>query len=164
TFVPAVLALLGRHAWWLPGWLSRALPKVDVEGEGLAAVLEHRRWTEEHGRHSLRLEDAVAPLLGEDGEIGPLTGAVAPGSLLVVRAPDDAARASFLALAAGRLAPTSGILAVHDRLAPDDLAAIQGRAHWIPAGADVSSRLAGIGGRGIGRTVVVIEQIEDLAH
>ncbi len=164
TFVPAVLALLGKHAWWLPGWLSRALPKVDVEGEGLAAVLEHRRWTEEHGRHSLRLEDAVAPLLGEDGEIGPLTGAVAPGSLLVVRAPDDAARASFLALAAGRLAPTSGILAVHDRLAPDDLAAIQGRAHWIPAGADVSSRLAGIGGRGIGRTVVVIEQIEDLAH
>ncbi|ORT58547.1 MMPL family transporter [Streptomyces sp. CB03238] len=33
--VPAVLALLGRKAWWLPGWLDRALPNVDVEGEGL---------------------------------------------------------------------------------------------------------------------------------
>jgi len=30
-----VLALLGRRAWWLPKWLDRALPNVDVEGEGL---------------------------------------------------------------------------------------------------------------------------------
>ncbi|MFE1249537.1 MMPL family transporter [Streptomyces sp. NPDC058766] len=36
--VPAVLALLGRKAWWLPGWLDRALPNVDVEGEGLRAA------------------------------------------------------------------------------------------------------------------------------
>ncbi|MCC5480077.1 MMPL family transporter [Streptomyces sp. NPDC059680] len=33
--VPAVLALLGKRAWWLPKWLDRALPNVDVEGEGL---------------------------------------------------------------------------------------------------------------------------------
>ncbi|KAA0921341.1 MMPL family transporter [Streptomyces apricus] len=35
AFVPAVLALLGRHAWWLPRWLDRLLPRVDVEGEAL---------------------------------------------------------------------------------------------------------------------------------
>ncbi|CAK7287976.1 MMPL family transporter [Streptomyces misionensis] len=35
AIVPAVLALLGRHAWWLPKWLDRMLPNVDVEGEGL---------------------------------------------------------------------------------------------------------------------------------
>ncbi|MFE7172094.1 MMPL family transporter, partial [Streptomyces sp. NPDC057616] len=35
AIVPAVLALLGRRAWWLPKWLDRALPNVDVEGEGL---------------------------------------------------------------------------------------------------------------------------------
>ncbi|MET7456940.1 MMPL family transporter [Streptomyces sp. NPDC005574] len=35
TIVPAVLALLGKRAWWLPKWLDRALPNVDVEGEGL---------------------------------------------------------------------------------------------------------------------------------
>ncbi|MFJ2928391.1 MMPL family transporter [Streptomyces massasporeus] len=35
AIVPAVLALLGRKAWWLPKWLDRALPNVDVEGEGL---------------------------------------------------------------------------------------------------------------------------------
>ncbi|KOU57418.1 membrane protein [Streptomyces sp. MMG1533] len=35
AIVPAVLALLGRKAWWLPKWLDRALPNVDVEGESL---------------------------------------------------------------------------------------------------------------------------------
>ncbi|WP_329581337.1 MMPL family transporter [Kitasatospora sp. NBC_01250] len=31
--VPAVLTLLGRHAWWLPHWLDRLLPHLNVEGE-----------------------------------------------------------------------------------------------------------------------------------
>ncbi|MEE1929475.1 MMPL family transporter [Streptomyces sp. TRM 70351] len=35
AIVPAVLALLGDKAWWLPGWLDRVLPNVDVEGEKL---------------------------------------------------------------------------------------------------------------------------------
>ncbi|MFE4828816.1 MMPL family transporter [Streptomyces sp. NPDC056672] len=35
AIVPAVLALLGGKAWWLPRWLDRALPNVDVEGEAL---------------------------------------------------------------------------------------------------------------------------------
>ena len=35
TLVPAVLALTGRAAWWLPGWLDRRLPNLDIEGEGL---------------------------------------------------------------------------------------------------------------------------------
>lgn len=35
AIVPAVPALLGRRAWWLPGRLDRILPNVDVEGEGL---------------------------------------------------------------------------------------------------------------------------------
>ncbi|MFE9679701.1 MMPL family transporter [Streptomyces sp. NPDC006259] len=38
AIVPAVLALLGEKAWWLPKWLDRALPDVDVEGEGLRAL------------------------------------------------------------------------------------------------------------------------------
>jgi RND superfamily putative drug exporter len=35
TLVPAALALLGRRAWWLPRWLDRIVPNVDVEGEKL---------------------------------------------------------------------------------------------------------------------------------
>ncbi|GAA3853561.1 MMPL family transporter [Streptomyces lacrimifluminis] len=35
TLVPAVLALAGRGAWWLPAWLDRILPDLDIEGAGL---------------------------------------------------------------------------------------------------------------------------------
>jgi RND superfamily putative drug exporter len=29
--VPAVMQLLGRRTWWIPRWLDRALPRLDVE-------------------------------------------------------------------------------------------------------------------------------------
>ncbi|MGW2962361.1 MMPL family transporter [Streptomyces sp. NPDC001220] len=35
TLVPAVMALLGRHAWGLPGWVDRITPDVDIEGAKL---------------------------------------------------------------------------------------------------------------------------------
>ena len=35
TIVPAILALLGKSAWWLPPWLNAIVPNVDVEGERL---------------------------------------------------------------------------------------------------------------------------------
>ena len=33
--MPAVLTLLGKSAWWIPKWLDRILPDVDVEGAKL---------------------------------------------------------------------------------------------------------------------------------
>jgi RND superfamily putative drug exporter len=39
--MPAVMHLLGRSAWWLPRWLDRIIPNVDVEG----AALERRHPT-----------------------------------------------------------------------------------------------------------------------
>ncbi len=33
--IPAAMHLLGEAAWWLPKWLDRILPDVDVEGAGL---------------------------------------------------------------------------------------------------------------------------------
>jgi RND superfamily putative drug exporter len=35
VLIPATLYLLGEKAWWLPKWLDRVLPNVDVEGESL---------------------------------------------------------------------------------------------------------------------------------
>ena len=32
TLVPAVMALLGRWAWWMPPRLSRLVPNLDIEG------------------------------------------------------------------------------------------------------------------------------------
>jgi len=40
TLIPALMAALGEKAWWLPAWLDRLLPVVDVEGEGLEQALE----------------------------------------------------------------------------------------------------------------------------
>ncbi|MER5517670.1 MMPL family transporter [Streptomyces sp. NPDC002763] len=36
AIVPAVLSLLGDKAWYLPRWLDRVLPDIDVEGERLS--------------------------------------------------------------------------------------------------------------------------------
>ena len=37
VLVPATMSLLGQANWWLPAWLDRILPHIDVEGDGLAA-------------------------------------------------------------------------------------------------------------------------------
>ncbi|TDC53103.1 MMPL family transporter [Jiangella ureilytica] len=39
TIVPAVLALVGDRAWWLPRRLDRLLPNVDIEGARLTDAL-----------------------------------------------------------------------------------------------------------------------------
>ncbi|MET7358423.1 MMPL family transporter [Streptomyces sp. NPDC005562] len=35
TFVPAVLMWVGQGGWWLPRWLQKVLPNVDIEGRDL---------------------------------------------------------------------------------------------------------------------------------
>ena len=32
VLVPAAMGLVGARAWWLPTWLDRLLPHIDVEG------------------------------------------------------------------------------------------------------------------------------------
>ncbi|MEV4702052.1 MMPL family transporter [Actinoplanes sp. NPDC049316] len=43
TIVPAVISVLGRAAWWLPRWLNRLLPNVDIEGEKLRKQLDQAK-------------------------------------------------------------------------------------------------------------------------
>ncbi|GAA4817337.1 MMPL family transporter [Nocardioides caeni] len=35
VLIPSLLYILGDKAWWLPAWLDRILPNVDIEGESL---------------------------------------------------------------------------------------------------------------------------------
>ncbi|MFI6432688.1 MMPL family transporter [Rhodococcus oryzae] len=51
VIIPAVMALLGDKAWWLPAWLDRILPNVDIEGEKLQRELP---------AHALEGEETVA--------------------------------------------------------------------------------------------------------
>ncbi|UKF31909.1 MMPL family transporter [Clavibacter phaseoli] len=39
--MPALMHLLGRSAWWLPRWLDRILPDVDIEGAALERTHPH---------------------------------------------------------------------------------------------------------------------------
>ncbi|GAA2042335.1 MMPL family transporter [Agromyces tropicus] len=67
TLTPAVLAWFGRHAWWFPASLDRALPHFDVEGEGLAEEDALADWpapgaTESIAVDGLRAIDASEPI------------------------------------------------------------------------------------------------------
>ncbi|MFD3734647.1 MMPL family transporter [Streptomyces sp. NPDC058632] len=55
AIVPAVLALLGKKAWWLPKWLDRILPNVDVEGEGLRSDAEKKGGSPDDDRDLVRV-------------------------------------------------------------------------------------------------------------
>ena len=54
VLVPATMKLLGEANWWLPGWLDRRLPTIDVTGEaGLRepeCILEPASVTMAHAR------------------------------------------------------------------------------------------------------------------
>jgi RND superfamily putative drug exporter len=40
--VPAVMHLLGRANWWLPGWLDRRIPQLHIEGKPEVHLPAHR--------------------------------------------------------------------------------------------------------------------------
>lgn len=108
TFVPAAMALAGKAAWWLPKWLEKRLPDVDIEGEGLRAHLEQQRWAAARPA-AINADDAVFGL--PERAIGPLAVEVPFGGMLVVQG-DPVDRRVVAATLAGRLAPVSGRLAV----------------------------------------------------
>ncbi len=106
TLGPAVMTLLGRHAWWLPGWLARRLPHVDVEGASLDSQLAMARYPQAAAPGSIyalgfSAATADGPLFAEvDLEL-------MPGECLVVTGPALSRRALLLALS-GRLGGTIG--------------------------------------------------------
>lgn len=55
ALVPAVMSLLGRAAWWLPGPVDRILPNLDIEGESL----QRRLVPERRAADESESEDAV---------------------------------------------------------------------------------------------------------
>lgn len=36
--IPAVIAMMGERAWWLPKWLDKIIPNVDIEGEAIRRI------------------------------------------------------------------------------------------------------------------------------
>ncbi len=131
TLVPAVMKLLGASAWWLPNWLDKRLPMVDIEGETLAHQLKLQNWPEAGG-HVVYGRGLTCPDAFSGVDI-----AVKPGEVLVVEGDSTARRALLMALA-GRLPLTSGDIVVAGRVLPEQasevrrLAAVATTAHPSP--------------------------------
>ncbi|MFC4072783.1 MMPL family transporter [Actinoplanes subglobosus] len=75
TLVPAVLRLLGDRAWWLPSRLDRALPSLDVEGEGLTRELALADWPEPGATDAVAIAGFTPePLRAGPGEVVEVVG------------------------------------------------------------------------------------------
>ena len=105
TLVPAVMTLLGRSAWWIPAWLSRILPNVDVEGEDLRNHRSAVAWAGGQSGAALSTDDLVAS--SGDVTVGPLTLSAPVGALVSVSG-DVVERRLVASTLSGRLDPESG--------------------------------------------------------
>jgi RND superfamily putative drug exporter len=121
TLVPAVLALLGRTAWWLPRWIDRRLPSFDVEGAALTHQLALADWPAPGDPHAVYAEDL--PIGGR-----PVSLAVRPGEVAVVDGPDVTA---LLLTLSGRMAVAGGRVKVAGLVLPEQAAAIRRRTAYL---------------------------------
>jgi RND superfamily putative drug exporter len=131
TLVPAAMALAGKAAWYLPKWLGRLLPNVDVEGEGLRAHLDDLAWARQQ-KSALTAEDAYLGIPAQ--AMGPLSFAVDAGAVVTVQG-DAAARRVFAASLAGRLDPVAGRLQLLGSPLPSERSRALRRVGLIDVGA-----------------------------
>jgi RND superfamily putative drug exporter len=61
--VPAVMSLIGDANWWLPRWLDRVLPDIDLEGRAIDDVVEG---TVTDGQNSDTSQSGTAPAPASD--------------------------------------------------------------------------------------------------
>ncbi|MEO8827506.1 MMPL family transporter [Lapillicoccus sp.] len=57
TLIPALMNVIGDAAWWLPAWLDKVIPHVDIEGTRLA----HRRPESGSGGHAASRDREALP-------------------------------------------------------------------------------------------------------
>jgi RND superfamily putative drug exporter len=72
TLGPAIMALLGEKAWWMPRWLDRALPHFDIEGEAVERELALTAWPEPDYTGALAADDLSVRVEGGKG-VGDIT-------------------------------------------------------------------------------------------
>ncbi|WP_404434388.1 MMPL family transporter [Microbacterium lacus] len=123
TLIPALMALMGEKAWWMPRWLERVLPHFDIEGEAVERELALADWPEPDTTAAVVAEDLI---VAEDDRalFRGVDARLEPGESLVVTAGDPVAARALLLTVAGRVAPTGGRLRVAGHLMPE-------RAAWV---------------------------------
>ncbi|SDG76899.1 MMPL family transporter [Microbacterium pygmaeum] len=122
TLTPAVMALLGDRAWWLPKWLQRVLPHFDIEGEAVEREIALTDWPEPETTAAV-VTEGVRVSAGDLRLVDEVALRVEPGSALVLTARDARGPRALLLALAGR-APLEGRARVAGHLLP-------GRQAWV---------------------------------
>ncbi len=142
TLVPAVLAMLGDRAWWMPRWLDRILPSFDVEGEGLHHELALADWPVPGSTDAINASDLSLAVDGDTGvaSIGTPTlfhdvaVTVPAGGTLIVTGATAEARTALLLTLSGRISHFSGKLKVVGKVLPQRGSAVRSRTSLVLAG------------------------------
>lgn len=125
TFVPAVLALLGKRAWHLPAAVDRRLPVFDAEGDGLAQELRLRDWPSPDSHEAI----SAADLTVDDDRGTPrfenLELHVPEGGVLVVEGAGVHGKSALLYTLSGRVTTFRGDLKVLGQVLPQHVRTIR---------------------------------------
>jgi len=135
VFVPAVLALLGEKAWYMPKWLDRVLPSFDVEGEGLARELSLVDWPEPGATDAVAAGDLEVH--GRSGVIvGPVSVRVPDGGTLLVHGDATAPVSAFLLAVAGRIKLSGGVAKTAGLVLPERASSVRHRVAVVDSAAE----------------------------
>ena len=121
TLVPALMTLFGNAAWWMPRWLGRALPMLDIEGEQLR---EHRNALEWASGATAVLSTEALVAGSREHSVGPISISIAQGSV-VMASGSVTDRRLLAATLSGRLEPVSGRAQVGGHPLPSEAAAVR---------------------------------------
>ena len=141
TLVPAVMALLGKHAWWMPAWLEKRLPHFDIEGEAVEREDQLANWPSAEDRSVIAADD-LAITIGDERIVAGVSMRVAQGDALVVTSQDPRGARSVLLAVAGRVAPDEDSrLRVAGHLLPGRGSSVRSHVAVSLPGADRSASL-----------------------
>ncbi|GAA1641342.1 MULTISPECIES: MMPL family transporter [Brevibacterium] len=114
SLVPAIMQLLGDKAWWLPKWLDAILPRLDVEGEGLAHEVALRDWPEPNSPY--RVFGRGVGVSAHGRGFSHVDVSLLPGQTLVVSGTD---RTALLLAMTGRVPLTAGEMKIGEMVLPE---------------------------------------------
>ncbi len=126
TLVPAVLVLLKHKAWWLPAWLDRAIPAVDVEGAAMHRKVEYEDWERTHGTAALVARELEVSRGAPTFEVQ-----AAPGAITELVLPNGVSGAEAGSVLVGRQRTVGGELVVAGLLLPEQRESVHQQAVFV---------------------------------
>ncbi|MDR1432057.1 MAG: MMPL family transporter [Propionibacteriaceae bacterium] len=140
TLGPAVMKLLGDSAWWLPKWLDRIMPTLDVEGEAVSRQLSVRAsFGDDPAPVSAR---GLTATVGGRTLFAGLDLEVPDGGVLVVEGGADARKALLYGLS-GHVPFSGGTACVAGSVLGGESAVIRRRTLLLGPADDLSRALPG---------------------